>query len=44
MNEGYYPDQIVEMVELPDSIKSSPYLSNFTVLLGGQLKAFLTDI
>jgi alkyl sulfatase BDS1-like metallo-beta-lactamase superfamily hydrolase len=29
MNEGYYPDQIVEMVELPDSIKSSPYLSEF---------------
>ena len=29
MNEGYYPDQIVEMVVLPDSIKSSPYLSEF---------------
>ena len=29
MNEGYYPDQIVEMVELPASIKSSPYLSEF---------------
>ena len=29
MNEGYYPDQIVQMVELPDSIKSSPYLSEF---------------
>jgi alkyl sulfatase BDS1-like metallo-beta-lactamase superfamily hydrolase len=29
MNEGYYPDQIVEMVELPASIISSPYLSEF---------------
>ena len=29
MNEGYYPDQIVEMVELPDSIKKSPFLSEF---------------
>ena len=29
MNEGYYPDQIIEMVELPASIKSSPYLSEF---------------
>ena len=29
IRDSYYPDQIVEMVELPDSIKSSPYLSEF---------------
>ena len=29
MNEGYYPDQIIEMVDLPTSIKSSPFLSEF---------------
>ena len=29
MNEGYYPDQIIEIVDLPASIKSSPFLSEF---------------
>ena len=29
MNQGYYPDQIVEMVELPEDISSSPYLYEF---------------
>jgi len=29
MNEGYYPDQIIEMVDLPTSIKGSPFLSEF---------------
>lgn len=29
MNEGYYPDQIIEMVDLPTSIKNSPFLSEF---------------
>ena len=29
MNQGYYPDQIVEMVELPDNISNSPYLYEF---------------
>ena len=29
MNQGYYPDQIVEMVELPEDISNSPYLYEF---------------
>ena len=29
MNQGYYPDQIVEMVELPKDISNSPYLYEF---------------
>ena len=29
MNEGYYPDQIIEMIELPNSIQESPFLSEF---------------
>jgi len=29
MNQGYYPDQIVEMVELPENISNSPYLYEF---------------
>ena len=29
MNQGYYPDQIVEMVELPKEIKDSPFLYEF---------------
>ena len=29
MNKGYYPDQIVEMVELPEDISNSPYLYEF---------------
>ena len=29
MNEGYYPDQIVEMIKLPKTISSSPYLNEF---------------
>lgn len=29
INEGYYPDQIVEMIELPKEIASSPFLSEF---------------
>lgn len=29
MNEGYYPDQIIEMIELPKSIQESPFLSEF---------------
>ena len=29
INEGYYPDQIVEMIELPQAIASSPFLSEF---------------
>lgn len=29
MNQGYYPDQIVEMVELPKNIAQSPYLYEF---------------
>ena len=29
MNQGLYPDQIVEMIELPDEIASSPFLKEF---------------
>ena len=29
MNEGYYPDQIVEMIDLPKEIKESPFLFEF---------------
>ena len=29
MNEGYYPDQIVEMIDLPKEIKESPFLYEF---------------
>jgi alkyl sulfatase BDS1-like metallo-beta-lactamase superfamily hydrolase len=29
MNEGLYPDQIVEMIDLPDEIKNSPFLKEF---------------
>ena len=29
MNQGYYPDQIVEIVELPKEIKESPFLYEF---------------
>ena len=29
MNEGLYPDQIVEMINLPDEIKNSPFLKEF---------------
>ncbi len=29
MNLGYYPDQIIEMIELPDDIAKSPYLFEF---------------
>ena len=29
MNKGYYPDQIVEMIELPEDISNSPYLYEF---------------
>ena len=29
MNLGYYPDQIIEMIKLPDNIAKSPYLYEF---------------
>lgn len=29
MNEGYYPDQIVEMIDLPKELKESPFLYEF---------------
>tara|TARA_B110000444_G_C18840074_1_gene598341 strand:+ start:88 stop:1797 length:1710 start_codon:yes stop_codon:yes gene_type:complete len=29
MNQGLYPDQIVEMIELPDEIANSPFLKEF---------------
>ena len=29
MNEGYYPDQIVEMIKLPQEIADSPFLKEF---------------
>ena len=29
MNQGLYPDQIVEQIQLPDSIANSPYLYEF---------------
>ncbi len=29
MNQGYYPDQIIEMIELPEDIAKSPYLFEF---------------
>jgi len=29
MNQGYYPDQIVEMIDLPKEIKESPFLYEF---------------
>ena len=29
MNQGLYPDQIIELVELPESIKKSPFLKEF---------------
>jgi alkyl sulfatase BDS1-like metallo-beta-lactamase superfamily hydrolase len=29
MNQGYYPDQIIELVDLPVSIKKSPFLNEF---------------
>ena len=29
MNEGYYPDQIIEMIELPEEIADSPFLKEF---------------
>ena len=29
MNQGLYPDQIIELVDLPESIKKSPFLNEF---------------
>ena len=29
MNQGYYPDQIIELVDLPAAIKESPFLNEF---------------
>ena len=29
MNEGYYPDEIVELIELPDELSSSTFLREF---------------
>jgi len=29
MNEGYYPDEIVELIELPDELSSSSFLREF---------------
>jgi len=29
MNEGYYPDQIVDMIDLPIKVKESPFLYEF---------------
>ena len=29
MNQGYYPDQIIELVDLPEAIKKSPFLNEF---------------
>ena len=29
MNEGLYPDQIIQLIELPNSLKKSPYLYEF---------------
>lgn len=29
MNQGYYPDQIIEMIQLPEEIAKSPYLFEF---------------
>ena len=29
MNQGFYPDQIIQLVELPEPIKKSPFLNEF---------------
>ena len=29
MNKGYYPDQIIEMIQLPKEVASSPFLKEF---------------
>ena len=29
MNKGFYPDEIVEMIELPDNLRNSPFLYEF---------------
>ena len=39
MNEGYYPDQIIEMIELPNSIQESPFLSEFYGTLRWSVKS-----
>ena len=29
MNKGFYPDQIIEMIELPETIAKSPFVNEF---------------
>jgi hypothetical protein len=45
MNKGMHPEEIIENMELPSAIASSPYLcKSFTEQLGGLLKVFSMDI
>ena len=39
MNQGYYPDQIIEMIQLPEEIAKSPYLFEFYGTLRWSVKS-----
>ena len=44
MNQGLYPDEIADIIKLPEEIADSPYLYEFYGTVDGLLKVFLMDI
>ncbi|MFL2719224.1 MAG: alkyl sulfatase dimerization domain-containing protein [Gammaproteobacteria bacterium] len=42
MNEGYYPDEIVELIELPDELSSSTFLKEFYGTLRWSVKSIFS--